>query len=189
MNRVKLLISDFDGTLVDTFEPNYLGYRDAFEAMGMSIDRDTYRSCFGLRFDRFMERMGINDDAVRRQIRDLKTEFYPRYFDRFRVNRVLLNLLDAHHRGGGLTAIASTARVENLMNALDHIGARSTFDIIIAGEQVKDGKPSPEIYLTVLEQAGVTAAEALIFEDSPVGIQAAEAAGIAHIVVTPSYFE
>ena len=189
MGQIKLLISDFDGTLVDTFEPNFLGYEAAFRAVGMNIDRETYRKCFGLRFDRFMDRLGVESASLRQQIRDLKTEYYPLFFDRLKVNTALLEMIRAHHRGGGMTAIASTARVENLKNALEYIGATGDFDIIIAGEEVKEGKPSPEIYLTVLKQAGVKAEEALIFEDSPVGIEAAKSAKIPYIVITPEFFQ
>lgn len=186
--EIKLLIADFDGTLVDTFDANYHGYKAAFESLGLKLDKQTYRDCFGLRFDSFMERIGIHDPDMRQRIRDLKTSFYPRFFDKFKVNRPLLGLLKAHHDGGGLTAIASTARVENLMNALEHIGAVDCFDLIIAGEQVKEGKPSPEIYLTVLRQMNLSAGDALVFEDSKVGVEAAKAAGINYIVVNSSFF-
>ena len=83
--------------------------------------------------------------------------------------------------GGGLTAVASTARGKNLANALEHIGATGDFDLILAGEDVKEGKPSPEIYNTVMARLGVTADETLIFEDSIVGLQAASLAG-AHFI-------
>ncbi len=189
MSSVKLIICDFDGTLVDTFESNFLGYEAAFESLGMSLSRDVYRRCFGMRFDRFMDTLDITDGQLHQEIRDRKTSFYPRFFDKLRVNRPLLNFVKSFHQGGGKTAIASTARVENLMNALRHIDAVGIFDLILAGEQVKHGKPHPEIYLKVLEQMGVTPNEALVFEDSPVGIQAAEAAGINYITVNQAFFK
>ena len=87
-------------------------------------------------------------------------------------------------QGGGKTAVASTARGKNLVNALTHIGAIDDFDLILAGEDVKQGKPSPEIYATVISRMGVTAMEAIIFEDSNVGLQAAQASGAHFIKVT-----
>ena len=189
MGKIKLLITDFDGTLVDTFEANFLGYQAAFNAIGMSIDKATYQKHFGMRFDRFMDCMNIGDIETRQRIQDLKTQFYPDFFNKIKVNTPLLEIIRAHHRSGGMTAIASTARTENLMNLLTHINAVNDFDIILAGDEVKEGKPSPEIYLTVLKKAGVTPGEAIIFEDSPVGVQAAQAAGIQHLVITPQYFK
>ena len=75
------------------------------------------------------------------------------------------------------TAVASTARGKNLNNALKHISAVNDFDLILAGEDVVEGKPSPEIYEKVMRRIGVTPNETLIFEDSAVGIKAASASG------------
>ena len=71
---IKLLITDFDGTLVDTFEANFRAYRQAFEAEGLELSREFYLQCFGFRFDRFMDAAAIADDDVRVRIREAKAE-------------------------------------------------------------------------------------------------------------------
>lgn len=188
MACVKLLITDFDGTLVDTFAANCAAYQRAFAEVGCSISEEQYRKCFGYRFERFMREMGIDDSAVAAKIRELKGRYYPEYFDRLIVNRPLLEFMRAFRQGGGLTAIASTARRVNLENALAYMGAKDDFDLILAGEDVKEGKPSPEIYNTVLQRLSVQPVEALIFEDSPVGIASAEAAGVAYVKVNDKFY-
>lgn len=175
---IKLLITDFDGTLVDTFEANYRAYREAFAAEGLELDREKYRECFGYRFDRFMDAVGITDEKQRTRIRDNKAEAYPNQFEYLKANQSLLEFIRSFHRQGGQTAIASTARGKNLRNALRHIGAESDFNLILSGESVLRGKPNPEIYEKVLEAFDVRPEEALVFEDSQVGIQAATTAGI-----------
>ena len=174
--EIKLLITDFDGTLVDTFQANYHAYCEAFGQVGLTLTEDQYRKCYGLRFDGFMDKMGIEDIEVRKRIRSLKGECYPKHFGLLRANQPLIDFIRMFRRGGGLTAVASTARGKNLSNALTHIGAVNDFDLILAGEDVKEGKPSPEIYNTVMTRMGVSPAETLIFEDSEVGIKAAQAA-------------
>ncbi len=185
---VRLIISDFDGTLVDTFEANFRAYREAFGSVGHELSRERYRECFGYRFDRFMDAMGIDDPDTRQAIRLAKGDCYPRYFDHLRVNRDLLGFIRAFHRSGGMTAIASTARRRNLVNALSHIKAIDDFDLILAGEDVTCGKPDPEIYLSVIDRLGVAPADAIIFEDSEVGFKAAMAAGINHITINNDFF-
>lgn len=182
--EIKLLITDFDGTLVNTFQANYQAYSEAFQRVGLSLSEDTYRKCYGLRFDDFMETVGISDNKVRENIRNHKGECYPSYFGLLEVNRALLDFIRMFRQGGGKTAVASTARGKNLVNALTHIGAIDDFDLILAGEDVKQGKPSPEIYATVISRMGVTAMETIIFEDSNVGLQAAQASGAHFIKVT-----
>ena len=179
--NIKLIITDFDGTLVNTFQANYHAYSEAFSQVGLSLSEDQYRQCYGLRFDDFMTKVGINDATTRQSIRTLKGECYPRHFSLLHLNEPLLSFIRMFRSGGGKTAVASTARGKNLTNALAHIGATDDFDLILAGEDVKQGKPSPEIYETVMARMGVTPDETLIFEDSTVGLQAAQAAG-AHVI-------
>ena len=186
--EVKLLITDFDGTLVDTFEANYQAYRDAFNSVGRELMREEYKRCFGLRFDRFMDVQKIYDTDERAHIRETKANVYPRYFNFLKVNKSLINLFSTFHRAGGLTAVASTARAKNLQNVLGYIGINDIFDLILAGESVTQGKPNPEIYHTVLSKLDCKSEEALIFEDSEVGFAAAEAAGIKYIAIKPEYF-
>lgn len=188
MAQVKLLITDFDGTLVDTFEANYVAYQKAFAEYGLELSEQQYHDCFGFRFDDFMAAMGIADDAVKQGIRQAKGEFYPLFFDKLKVNNALLSLLRCHKASGGLTAVASTARRKNLINALEHIGAKDCFSLILAGEDVSQGKPNPEIYNKVLQNLSVCPEEALVFEDSVVGIEAAKAAGVNYMVINKLYF-
>ena len=169
---IRLLISDFDGTLVDTFEANYRAYAGAFETVG-----------------RFMDALGISDSATRAAIRERKAEMYPCHFDCLRVNRPLVDFISAFHASGGMTAIASTARGKNLRNALDYLGISADFDLVLAGESVTKGKPDPEIYLGVLDKMGIGPDEALVFEDSEVGFKAAEAAGITYIRINSGFFD
>lgn len=182
--EIRLLVTDFDGTLVDTFHANYHAYCDAFAQVGLTLSQEDYRQCYGLRFDGFMDKMGIDDAETRKRIRAIKGECYPNHFAMLAVNRPLLEFIRMFRKGGGLTAVASTARAKNLNNALSHIGASGDFDLILAGEDVVEGKPSPEIYNTVMTRMGVTAEQTLIFEDSQVGLQAAQASGAHYVKIS-----
>jgi HAD superfamily hydrolase (TIGR01509 family) len=186
---IKLIVTDFDGTLVDTFEANFRAYQEAFDQVGITLTAEKYRECFGYRFDRFMSAMAINDDNTAIAIKEAKKNAYPKYFEYLRPNKTLISLLATAKDLGVKTAIASTARKENLMNAVNHLGIADNFDLIFAGVDVKQGKPSPEIYLKVMEHFGIAPEETLIFEDSAVGIEAAKASGAKYMVVPQSQFE
>lgn len=188
MAEVKLLITDFDGTLVDTFEANFLAYQMAFKEKNLVLSREDYRECFGLRFDDFMAKMGIFDEKNKSEIRRIKGTVYPIFFDKLVINIPLLSMLRGFKASGGLTALASTARRNNLLNALNYIKAYDVFSLIVAGEDVKKGKPEPEIYNKILDTLQVKPTEALIFEDSMVGMMAAQNAGVQFIQITKKYF-
>ena len=185
---IRAIITDFDGTLVDTFEANLRAYQKSFSECGIKLTEEKYRDCFGLRFDAFMSRMAVFDEQKACRIKELKKEFYPQYFEYLVPNKTLIGLIDSFHRLGGKTAIASTACKENLMNAIHALDLKEYFDLIFAGVDVKRGKPDPEIYIKSMAALGVTPEETLIFEDSDIGIEAAIASGARYIRVTPEWF-
>lgn len=186
---IKAIITDFDGTLVDTFQANLKAYQKAFADNGRTLTAEEYRECFGLRYDRFMQVAGINDDREAECIREAKKRYYPEYFEFLRPNRSLIRLIEGFRTLGGKTAIASTARKENLMNVVNYLGIAGHFDLIFAGIDVRKGKPDPEIYLEAMAALGVIPDQTMIFEDSEVGIQAAKASGAYYMVVSPEQFK
>lgn len=186
---IKAIITDFDGTLVDTFKANLLAYQMAFHEVGLTLTQEKYRECFGLRFDAFMSRMGMFDDNVAKKIKEVKKEYYPKYFEYLVPNHTLIELIDTFHKMGGKTAIASTARNENLMNAIEYLRLAQYFDLIYAGIDVKCGKPNPEIYNKAMDSLGVQPSETLIFEDSDIGVGAATASNAIYIRVTEEWFK
>lgn len=188
MSCIKLIVSDFDGTLVDTFRANLEAYRVAFNEFGYELTEQQYRKRFGLRFDAFMESMGISDEVVKEKIKETKSLVYPDYFSLLRVNNTLLSLIRSFKDSGGKTALASTARRKNLRNILTYIAASDVFDQILAGEDVAAGKPDPEIYIKAMERFGVAAGETLVFEDSEAGFKAAGNAGIPYIKINSTWY-
>lgn len=57
---IKAIITDFDGTLVDTFEANLRAYQEAFYQVGITLMAEKYRECFGYRFDPLHAGYGSN---------------------------------------------------------------------------------------------------------------------------------
>ena len=186
---IRSIITDFDGTLVDTFEANLRAYQKAFQEVGLDLSAEKYRQCFGYRFDRFMIAMAIYDDNTAALIKEAKKNYYPFFFQYLKPNKSLLALIEGFHSMGGKTAIASTARKDNLMNAVRFLGIEDMFDVIYAGTDVKQGKPSPEIYLKAMDALDARAEQTIIFEDSAVGVEAAKASGAHFMVVSPDQFE
>ncbi len=186
---IKAIITDFDGTLVDTFEANLRAYQKAFNECGMNLTAEKYRECFGLRYDAFMSRMAISDDKTANLIKELKKDYYPKFFKYLVPNKTLIDIIDTFHNMGGSTAIASTARKENLLNVVDYFHLDKYFDIIYAGIDVQKGKPDPEIYNKAMEALSVSPVETLIFEDSDTGVAAAIASGAKYIRVTNEWFK
>ena len=78
---IKYIITDFDGTLVNTKKANILAYKEAFMECGYVLNVARYEEAFGLRFDSMCNALGIPDDkAIRDKIKAVKAEKYKKYF-------------------------------------------------------------------------------------------------------------
>lgn len=83
-------------------------------------------------------------------------------------------------------AVASGGIHHIVEKTLINIGMEGFFPIIVTPADVVRGKPAPDMYLLAAEKMGVKPQECLVFEDSPTGIEAARAAGMAWVLV-PSH--
>jgi beta-phosphoglucomutase family hydrolase len=75
-------------------------------------------------------------------------------------------------------ALATNAEPANVDFVLNGTGIRSFFSVIVDGTQVAHAKPAPDVYLRAAELMTVDPANCIVFEDSPVGVAAARAAGM-----------
>ncbi len=186
--EIKLLISDFDGTLVDTERANFLAYQRVLGEANIRLTAEIYADCFGLRVEEFLGRLGIVAPEEILRIKKLKSAYYPSYFSELRLNHLLFNFLKACRQSGKRVAIATTSRRENLFNVLNYFDIAGEFDYFVTGEDIQKGKPDPECYLNVMNHFAIPPAQSLIFEDSSFGIQAARDSGANYIVVDRSFY-
>ena len=182
MGQLKAIITDFDGTLFDTFIANYKAYKEAFKICGYELSKEQYEECYGLRFDALCDELNI-DIKDRQKVKELKSKLYLKYFSFINLNYYVYNFLKDSKQHGLKICVASTASKENLYNVLSYFRMNDFFDVIITGEDVLKGKPDPEVYLKALSLLHCYHNEVLVFEDSDTGCKAVENANLIYIRV------
>ena len=80
-------------------------------------------------------------------------------------------------KGQYYTALVTTASSKNTYELLEYFGITDIFNLILTRDNVEKSKPDPQGYLLALDHFGVKPDEAIVFEDSTEGIQAARSAG------------
>jgi HAD superfamily hydrolase (TIGR01509 family) len=95
--------------------------------------------------------------------------------------------LDRLRDAGIPCAIGSSTHRENIALSLGMIGLADCFDAMVTSEDVKQGKPHPEVFLTAAARLGAEPARCVVFEDALVGIAAAHAGGMRVVAVATTH--
>ena len=187
--QIRLILTDFDGTLVDTKEANFMAYCEVLKEFGYALTSEKYNAVFGLRLNEFLECIGITNPKTVEQIRQQKKNVYPRYFSHVRLNKTLLDFITRFKTTGCKIGLVSTAQRHNILKILEYFSMMNQFDIIVSGNEISIAKPDPSAYIYAMKQIGCKVEETLIFEDSNTGIEAAKKAGSAYIKIDHAFFE
>ena len=84
-------------------------------------------------------------------------------------------------------ALATMSHCEQARRVLEVLGLHDAFDFVATRDDVERPKPDPEIYLLIARKLEIRRGDCLVIEDSPAGVQAAQAAGMAVIAVTTPF--
>ncbi len=184
-------IFDLDGTLVD----NMALHAEAFGAFALRhglppltvadrarIDGRRNSEIFPILFGRGMPR----EEWL--QYEEEKESLY-RELSRGRLRPMpgATALLAALAARGLPSAIATSAPAANVAHTLGELQLADAFTCIVRGDEVARGKPAPDVFLECARRLGVEPARCVVFEDAPMGIEAARAAGMTCVALTTSF--
>ena len=94
--------------------------------------------------------------------------------------RELLQWLELHHSPRALATSSPRDRIEAYLGPQ---GLLYSFDVLVSGYEVPQGKPEPDIFLHAAHQLGLPAENCMVLEDSPAGILAACRAGCMPVMI------
>jgi HAD superfamily hydrolase (TIGR01509 family) len=81
--------------------------------------------------------------------------------------------------------VASGGERKIVVRTLELIGLRDIFPVVVTAEDVRHGKPAPDMFLLAAERMGVPPVDCVVFEDAALGLEAAKRAGMAAVLVRP----
>jgi beta-phosphoglucomutase len=187
-NVQRAFIFDMDGTIVDNMAFHTKSWLEFFERRGKVYDADAFfRETAGAQGREILrERLGsdIPDD----EIAVLAQEKDALYRDMYAPHRAAIQgfedfVTQADARGVAL-AVATSAPPKNIVFTLDELDLRRHFAAVVGAADVKQGKPHPDVFLKAAEKLGVDPANCIVFEDAPMGVEAARRAGMRAVVIT-----
>jgi HAD superfamily hydrolase (TIGR01509 family) len=185
--KIKLLVFDLDGVLVDSRQIHYIALNKALETIDPKfiINYDEHLGKYdGLPTTKKLELLTSEKGLLTTdydKVWKLKQTFtFDVIKQEIKSDSRLIEIFKQLKSDGYLIYCASNSIWNTIKQILLQKGILEYFDFFISNEEIKHAKPFPEIYLKCIERAKISSTECLIFEDSPVGRKAAYASG-AHV--------
>jgi HAD superfamily hydrolase (TIGR01509 family) len=174
-----LAIFDHDGVLVDSLDFHSEAWFELGRRTGLNFTSEFIHATFGMTNPSIFRKL-LGDRITEAEIArysDLKEVCY-RDVARGRIQLMdgVRELLDGLTAQGVKLAIGSSGPRANLELTVHECGLDGRFAAIASLEDITRGKPDPQVFLVAATKAGVNPVRSVVFEDAPVGIQAAKAA-------------
>ena len=185
---IRALIFDFDGLILDTETPDYDAWQEIYAGYGAELSIDLWGQIIGGAGSSDFDAVSHLETLVGRPLdhQALNARWRARSDELIAEQSILPGVkdyLDDAHRLSLRLAIASSSPHSWVDTYLQRLGLFDYFDAILCAEDVFRVKPDPELFRRALAALHVQAEEAIVFEDSPNGIQAAKAVGIFTVAV------
>lgn len=183
----RAVLWDLDGTLADSKDYHWRSWREAMESEGLGLTEADFLASFGQRNDAILTAwLGTSIEPERiLRIGDAKEA---RYRDMIEADDLVplpgaAEWVGVLHQAGWRQAIASSAPRLNVEVMRRVLGFEALIDTYVGAEDVRAGKPDPEVFLAAASRLGVPPHRCVVVEDAEAGIEAARRAGMRSIGV------
>jgi len=178
-----------DGVLLDAMPFHTEAFQIAFrELADLDIDKKDVYLLEGMPgpdlIKEILKKNGSNsfsDENIIKKISQRKKELFKKN-ENSKPFEGVNELLRSLERSDCKKAVVSGASENEVKSLLEKNHLLKSFDLVISGEELEEGKPSPEPFVTALKKLGLNADEALVVENSPLGVNSAVKAGIKFII-------
>lgn len=182
---IKLLIFDLDGTIVDLCDVHYVALNKALSEISESYcisEEEHINKYNGLPTKKKLELVSKEKglfEEYHEQIFKRKQELTHSAIQEVLVpNQIVIDTFRRLKNDGYLIAVASNSISNTIECALEKAGLQDYVQFTLSNEDVRHPKPSSEIFLKTMHLLMFKPEETIIFEDSPVGLQAANDAEV-----------
>jgi HAD superfamily hydrolase (TIGR01509 family) len=179
---------DCDGTIADSMPLHYIAWKQALGEWNCEFDEAEFYAMGGMPVAEIIStlndrhRLSMPVETVSRRKENLYYELLPQLKA---VPEVLQHIESEHGRIP--FAVVSGSTRESVTASLVSLNLLNRFETMVCAGEYEKSKPDPEAFLLAAARLGVAPDACLVFEDTEMGIQAAQAAGMASVKVPPPW--
>lgn len=184
------VIFDCDGTLTDSMPLHYRAWHQTMTAHGIEFAEDVFYAWGGKPTEQIIEELSAQQNvAVDVDVASAEKErAFLSLVEQLDAKTEVVELMSAIRQHVAV-GVASGGNREGVMRQLEHLGIADDFAVVVTAEDTQRHKPHPDAFLHTAKKLGVAPEKCLVFEDSPLGFAAAEAASMGWVDVRPSPWE
>lgn len=193
MNNKKAFIFDLDGVIVDTAKYHFLAWQKLAQELGIEFTPEHNEELKGVSrvrsLDIILDLGGIKaSQEEKNKWLIQKNEDYLSYLVNMDESEILPGVLPVlHYLKDKKQLIALGSASKNARPILEKTGIISMFDAIVDGNDVSNAKPDPEVFLRAAQLLHTKNEDAIVFEDSVAGIQAANIANMTSVGIGDAF--
>lgn len=180
-------IFDWDGVIIDSSAHHEESWERLAAETGFRLPTGHFKRGFGMKNEKIIpDLLGWSFDAADiRRLSLRKEELYREIVKEWGIEPLpgVVNWLDRLRERGIPCAIGSSTHRLNIDTGLSILGFSERFAAVITAEDVRAGKPDPEVFLSVAARIGLPPEHCVVFEDALVGIEAAHRGGMQVVAV------
>lgn len=184
-------IFDCDGTLADSMPPHYRAWLEAFRKHGAKFEFtwELFYSMAGTGLHDSVKILNkrFGDTLDPEAVVNTQSAYLEAAFEHMLPIEPVVMLARELAKTDPVS-VASGGGRHHVLSTLRVIGMEDFFKVIVTKDDVVHSKPHPETFLKAAELMGVPAGECLVFEDSKLGLQAAESAGMRWVYIEPDLY-
>ena len=170
---IKALLIDLDGTMIDSCDLHFDALNIALKENQLSeISKKDHQTIFNGLSTRLKLQKLLLSESQKNLVYKRKQEITKELFNKITKNQRLIDILVKLKQLNFKLYCASNCISETLNLVLKNLEIHDLFDFVVSNENLKNAKPSPEIYYKCFIHENLSPKECLVFEDSMIGITA-----------------
>jgi len=177
---MKAAIFDLDGVIVNTVLFHFKSWQKMFKGYGKDFTFEDYKE----KVDGIPRKDGVKailtdlSEEELKKASDKKQIYFLEYLesDKIPVYDTTVDLIKSFKKDSLKVGVISSSK--NCLSILKKVGLADLFDVIITGNDIKKGKPDPEVFFMAADRMKVDHSGCVVFEDAVLGVEGAKRAGM-----------